>query len=265
MKKILIVGEACLDKFVYCHAERLAPDLPVPVLRVIEETENPGMAANMYRNVHSIYPQVDLYTNDGWEKVTKTRYVHRDTNHTFIRIDTEPSVERIKVREVPLRDYDLIAISDYNKGFLTEDDIRYICENHDTVLMDTKKVLGDWAMKAKYIKINNYEYERSKASLPKGLEKKIIYTKGMQGAFFKGKNYPVKKKVEVKDVTGAGDSFFAALLVKYVETGNIEKAIAFANKCASEVVQHKGVTVIQKVANKKKSKRKTVRKNKRSK
>mgnify|MGYP001562941176 CR=1 FL=1 len=252
MKKILIIGEACLDKFVYCHAERLAPDLPVPVLRVIEETENPGMAANMHRNVRNIYPSADLYTNEGWEKVTKTRYVHRNTNHTFIRIDAEPNIERIKVREVPLRDYDLIAISDYNKGFLTEDDIRHICENHDMVFMDTKKVLGDWAAKAKYIKINNYEYERSKNSLPKGLEKKIIYTKGDQGAFFKGKNYPVKKKVEVKDVTGAGDSFFAALLVKYAETADIEKAIDFANVCASEVVQHKGVTVIQNTASKKK-------------
>lgn len=252
MKKILIVGEACLDKFVYCHAERLAPDLPVPVLRVIEETENPGMAANMHRNVRNIYPQVDLYTNEGWEKVTKTRYVHRNTNHTFIRIDAEPSIERINVRKVPLHDYDLIAISDYNKGFLTEDDIRHICENHDMVFIDTKKVLGDWALKAKYIKINNYEYERSKPHIGNDLKKKIVYTKGDQGAFFKGKNYPVKKKVEVKDVTGAGDSFFAALLVKYLQTGNIEKAIAFANECASEVVQHKGVTVIQKTAGKKK-------------
>lgn len=255
MKKILIVGEACLDKFVYCHAERLAPDLPVPVLRVIEETENPGMAANMHRNVRNIYPQVDLYTNEGWEKVTKTRYVHRNTNHTFIRIDAEPSIERINVRKVPLHDYDLIAISDYNKGFLTEDDIRHICENHDMVFIDTKKVLGDWALKAKYIKINNYEYERSKPHIGNDLKKKIVYTKGDQGAFFKGKNYPVKKKVEVKDVTGAGDSFFAALLVKYLQTGNIEKAIAFANECASEVVQHKGVTVIQKTAGKKKKKK----------
>ncbi|MDP2665504.1 MAG: PfkB family carbohydrate kinase, partial [bacterium] len=101
---------------------------------------------------------------------------------------------------------------------------------------------------------------RSKASLPKGLEKKIIYTKGDQGAFFKGKNYPVGKKVEVKDVTGAGDSFFAALVVKYLETGNIEKAIAFANECASEVVKHKGVTVIQKAVSKKKGKKKVARK-----
>jgi len=202
------------------------------------------MAANVERNIKSIFANVDLYTNDAWETVTKTRYMHRDTNHMFIRIDTDHTIPRVKVKNIPLSEYDLIAISDYNKGFLTEKDIQYICEHHINVFMDTKKILGDWALKATYIKINNFEYNRSKDSLPEGLKKKIIYTKGDQGAFFKGKNYPVSKKVEVKDVTGAGDSFFAALIVKYAETGNVEKSVHFANKCASEVVKHKGVTTI---------------------
>jgi bifunctional ADP-heptose synthase (sugar kinase/adenylyltransferase) len=83
MKKILVLGESCKDIFVYCKAERLAPDLPVPVLSFIEKTENPGMAANVERNIKSIFPDVDLYTNDTWETVTKTRYMHRDTNHMF--------------------------------------------------------------------------------------------------------------------------------------------------------------------------------------
>lgn len=244
MKKILVLGESCKDIFVYCKAERLAPDLPVPVLSISEQKENPGMAANVERNIKNIFANVDLYTNDDWETVTKTRYMHRDTNHMFIRIDTDHHIPRAKIKDIPLSEYDLVAISDYNKGFLNDEDIKYICEHHKNVFMDTKKILGDWAKKAKYIKINNYEYERSKDSLPKSLEKKIIYTKGDQGAFFKGKNYPVGKKIEVKDVSGAGDSFFAALLVKYAETGNIEESINFANKCASEVVKHKGVTTI---------------------
>lgn len=245
MKKILVVGESCKDIFVYCRAERLAPDLPVPVLSILENTENPGMAANVERNIKSIYKDVTLYTNDAWETVTKTRYMHANTNHMFIRIDTDHHIPRVDVKKIPLHNYDVIAISDYNKGFLTEKDIQYICEHHKNVFMDTKKILGAWANGVKFIKINNYEYERSKATLPKSLKNKIIYTKGDQGAFYKGKNYPLEKKVEVRDLSGAGDSFFAALLVKYVETGDIEKAINFANACASLVVQHKGVTVIQ--------------------
>ena len=243
MKKILIIGETCLDRFVYCHAERLAPDLPVPVLRIIEETENPGMAKNVERNVRAIYKYCDLFTNNGWKKVTKTRYVHRDTNHTFIRIDSEPSIERINVRDVPLSGYDLIAISDYNKGFLTEEDIKYICEQHGNVFIDTKKELGQWIKRAKFIKINNFEYERSKHALTPALAKKIIRTNGALGAEYQSKLYPVER-VEVKDSTGAGDSFFAALLVRYAETGDIHESINFANKCASEVVKHKGVTTI---------------------
>ncbi len=244
MKKILVIGESCKDVFVYCRAERLAPDLPVPVLSVEEHTENPGMAANVERNIKSLYPQVDLYTNEEWETVTKTRYMHRATNHMFIRVDTDHHIPHTDVKKIPLADYDLIAISDYNKGFLTEEDIRYICEHQDNVFMDTKKILGEWAEGAEYIKINNYEYERSKPHLSRTLADKIIYTKGDQGAFYKGKNYPLKKKVEVRDLSGAGDSFFAALIVKYAETGNMEEAINFANDCASEVVKHKGVSVI---------------------
>ena len=34
MSRVLVVGESCKDVFVYCDAMRLAPDVPVPVLRL---------------------------------------------------------------------------------------------------------------------------------------------------------------------------------------------------------------------------------------
>lgn len=244
MKKLLVLGESCRDIFVYCNAERLAPDVPIPVLGIFEQRENPGMAANVERNIKNIFSNVDLYTNDKWREVTKTRYIHHDTNHMFIRVDTDHHIPRVKVEDIPLSDYDIIAISDYNKGFLMEEDIDYITKNHDNVFIDTKKILGNWAENAKFIKINNYEYERSKDKINKKLENKLIHTKGEHGAVFMGKTYPVPNKVEVKDTSGAGDSFFAALIVKYIETGDIEESIKFANECASEVVKHKGVTSI---------------------
>lgn len=245
MKKILVIGESCRDIFVYCKAERLAPDLPIPVLSVVEQKENPGMAANVERNIKSIFPDVNLYTNEKWKEITKTRYMHCDTNHIFIRVDTDHHIPRIKVENVPYSKYDIIAISDYNKGFLNEEDITYVVEHHNNVFIDTKKILGDWAAKAKFIKINNYEYERSKPYISDTIVNKIIHTKGDQGCIFRGRLYPVAQKVEVRDTSGAGDSFFAALVVKYAETENIERAIDFANECASQVVQHKGVTVIE--------------------
>lgn len=246
MKKILVLGESCRDIFVYCKAEKLAPDLPIPVLSIVEEVENPGMASNVERNIKAIHPEVDLYTNYNWREVSKTRYMHESSNHAFLRVDTDHSIiERVDITEVPLADYDLIAISDYHKGFLTPEDIRYVCEHHNNVFIDTKKILGEWAAGATYIKINNYEYERSQDFLTPELEKKVIYTKGGEGTYFNGKNFPISKVEEVKDVTGAGDSFYAALVVKYLQTEDIEQAIEYANKCASEVVKHKGVTIIK--------------------
>jgi len=53
----------------------------------------------------------------------------------------------------------------------------------------------------------------------------------------------------MKDNSGAGDTFLAGLVYKYIETeGDIYVAIAFANECATQVVQKKGVCVVNKRA-----------------
>jgi len=158
----------------------------------------------------------------------------------FIRVDAgEGDVQRCDVSKLSL-DYDLIAISDYDKGFLKEEDVEYICNNHKNVFLDSKKRLGEWANNCKYIKINEEEFDRSKNTMPKNLFNKTIYTKGSEGCFFNGENFPVEK-VEVRDVSGAGDSFFAGLIYKYGLSEDVRSAIAFANECGSKVVRLKGV------------------------
>lgn len=244
-KKILIIGESARDIFVYCKAERLAPDLPIPVLRKLYQTTNAGMAKNVELNIKNISNICDLYTNQNWKKVTKTRYMDEKTNHAFIRVDTDHTMNRVDVKKIPFKEYSIVAISDYNKGFLTEADIKHICDNHQNVFVDTKKILGKWIENAKFIKINNYEYERSINFISKKIKDKIICTRGEFGAEYKSEIYPVEK-VEVKDTSGAGDSFFAALLIKYFETNNIRESIKFANICTSKVVQQRGVTLIKK-------------------
>lgn len=242
MKDILVIGESCRDIFVYCDAERLCPDMPVPVLKILRQKENGGMAKNVQNNILSLTNRCDIFTNKDWEKVTKTRYIHEQTNHMFVRIDTDHYISRVNIKKIKYN-YKIIVIADYNKGFLSEKDIETICNNHSNVFIDTKKILGPWAEKAKYIKINNFEYENSKKYLTPKLYEKLIHTKGGDGCIFQNIIYPVKK-VEVKDLSGAGDTFMAGLVFKYLETENIETAIKFANKCAETVVQHKGVTTI---------------------
>lgn len=241
MKKILVIGESCTDVFTYCEAKRLCPDVPVPVLNVVRSTTNPGMAANTFRNIKKLEQSCDLITNKNWQNVTKTRFVDEKSNHHFVRVDSPHVFDEAIISKELLADYEIIAISDYNKGYLSEESIRFICENHPTVFVDTKKPIKEFAKSAKYIKINNFEYQNSKPFLTPELEEKIIHTDGENGCYFQGFNYTVDK-VEVKDVSGAGDAFFAALICKYSANQDIVESIYFANKMASEVVKHKGVT-----------------------
>ena len=242
MSKISIIGESCLDVFVYCDAIRLAPDLPVPVLQEIHIETNPGMAANVQRNIEARSVNTSLVTNNNWDEIVKRRYMHDGSNHMFFRVDTPHNISRLNIENIDLSS-ELIVISDYNKGFLMESDIEFICQSHPLVFLDTKKVLGKWAEGASFIKINDYEYNNSKSHLSETLSKRIIHTRGSEGCNFRGKNFPVEK-FEVRDTSGAGDSFMAALVVEFLKTSSIEDSIVAANYAASRVVRTRGVGVI---------------------
>ena len=241
-KKILVIGDSCRDVHVYCSCNRMSPDKPVPILQIIDQNDNPGMAKNVYRNIKSLENSCDIITNPNWSNITKTRYVHKSTNHMFFRLDSAENIKRFNIDKMSY-DYDHIVISDYNKGFLTEEDILTISSNHDSVFLDSKRILGTWAAKVRFVKINNFEYDRSKHSIPTSLQSKIIKTAGEEGCYYLGKNYPVQSQ-EVIDVSGAGDSFLAGLVVEFSRSNDMEKAIIFANQCASKVVGQKGVGII---------------------
>lgn len=243
--KVLVIGESCKDVFVYGDCNRLTPEAPVPVFNPISTTENGGMAKNVQKNVLGLGFECNLLTNDNWQTITKSRYIERRANHMFIRVDSnDKSYGRIKLENIDLSPYDVIIISDYNKGFLSEKDIQEISLKHNNVFLDTKKVLGPWCHNITYIKINNFEYEKTKHKLDETIRSKLIVTLGSEGALHNNITYPVKK-VEIKDVSGAGDTFVAGLAIKYTETKNISKAINFANNCATVVVQKKGVSTYE--------------------
>ena len=159
--KILVIGDSCKDVFVYGTCERLCPDAPVPVFIPSYQKENRGMAGNVYQNLLSLKIDVDLITNES--EIAKTRYIDEKTNHMIIRIDSgEEKIKRIEnIEQYPYVDYDAIVISDYDKGFLTEEDIEYISQCHQTVFLDTKKLLGDWTEHINFIKINEVEYQQT--------------------------------------------------------------------------------------------------------
>ncbi len=245
MKKILIIGDSCEDVYIYGNCDRLCPDAPVPVLIPQTAVRNGGMAMNVYENIKSIHNNVDIITNK--KIITKTRYVDEKTNQMLVRIDSEQTLlERITdLDKINFNDYDVVIISDYCKGFIEKEDIEYICNNHENVFIDTKKILGSYCYNAKIIKINQLEYNNNLKSHVdlKPFYDKLIVTLGSKGCKYKEKIYPVEK-VEIKDMTGAGDTFISCLVVNYLKELDIENSIEFANMCSTIIVQHKGVNKI---------------------
>jgi D-beta-D-heptose 7-phosphate kinase/D-beta-D-heptose 1-phosphate adenosyltransferase len=203
------------------------------------------MAANVYENIESLNVEVDLITNS--EPITKTRYVEEKTNHQIIRVDSDASKsKRIEgIEHIPYSDYCAVIISDYNKGFLEYDDIQYICSMHDTVFIDTKKIVNEKMLGAKFIKINEHEYENNIAAGQyfKEFYDKLIVTMSGKGCKYMEKEFNVDE-VEVRDNSGAGDSFISALTIEYCRSKDIDKSIVYANECATIAVQHKGVTKV---------------------
>lgn len=248
--KVLVIGDSCVDKFIYGDVFRIAPEAPVPIFNPTSTKENKGMAGNVYQNILSIGAKCHLITNE--EVIMKIRYVDDRTGQILLRVDENDKVKNLKpsilnqIKNNTFQNvtYDGIIISDYNKGFLTESDIDFLCKNNTNVFMDTKKRLDKWCVDSSYIKINHVEYEHTKYNLSDlGIENKLIITLSDKGCKFKDKIFPVEK-VQIKDVSGAGDTFISGLVLEYLRTQNIEKSINFGQKCATIVVQKKGVCTV---------------------
>jgi bifunctional ADP-heptose synthase (sugar kinase/adenylyltransferase) len=241
--KILVIGDSCKDIFIYGDIERIAPEAPVPVIKPENKTENPGMSLNVVANLKALKVEVDVLTNE--QEIRKIRYVDSRSNQMVLRVDENDKCERYDgVYDVV--DYDAIIISDYCKGFLTEDDIAAFAERSTCpVFLDTKKKLGEWCRDIDFIKINDLEHRKNFETIPNYpmLQDKLIITQGPKGCIHKGVTYPVKV-VPVKDVSGAGDTFMAGLVVEYIRSQNVKDAINYAQECTTVVVQKSGVATI---------------------
>ena len=95
------------------------------------------------------------------------------------------------------------------------------------------------------IKINDLEHKKNFEIIPNypKLESKLIITQGKKGCIYRNEVFPTKE-VPVKDVSGAGDTFLAGLVYKYIKTKDIKESIKFAQQCTTKVVQKLGVSTI---------------------
>lgn len=247
--KILVIGELCRDKFVYSLIERLCPEAPVPVLKPLEEKSNDGMAGNVVENLKSLSPNIEVVH---WHQnilMEKIRYVEKKTNHMIMRLDLgetgpidslsflSPSMNQT------LSESDVVIISDYNKGYLSDFIISQIGSKSKLVIMDSKKKLNDSIIEnITFIKLNENEYKNNK-ELVDSYPEKFIITLGSFGAKYNNQHFPSPKPQETIDVSGAGDSFISSFALMYLKTKNIQDSISFANEVCSDVVSKKGVSL----------------------
>ena len=254
MVKVLIIGDSCLDEYIYCTTNRFCPDAPIPVLKPESYVCTKGMAGNVADNLTSLGAKVTLITNAN--QIKKTRYVDERTNHMFVRIDEGEDdifpVAKKTLENIKWNEYDAVIISDYCKGFITEEEIAYISNQHINTFLDTKKSIGNWASNINFIKINEVESNHNKIFLEDNYDsfsEKVISTLGSKGARYKHYYFPVDK-VDVRDTSGAGDTFMAGLVYAYIThihgsfDEQIHEAIKFANKCSTQVVQKKGTAKV---------------------
>ena len=152
-KRILVVGDVMLDKYIWGDVQRISPEAPVPVVRGLRHDEKPGGAANVAMNMACLGAQVvvvgitgqdeserllsdSLRTNgvhpqfissEDYETVTKMRIL--GGRQQMLRLDFEHSraIETEVYDRLIEKALDLLpgshalVLSDYAKGVITSE------------------------------------------------------------------------------------------------------------------------------------------------
>jgi D-beta-D-heptose 7-phosphate kinase/D-beta-D-heptose 1-phosphate adenosyltransferase len=145
-RRLAVVGDVILDRYLLGHVTRISPEAPVPVLDVGEEKSALGGAANVAKNLTDLESRVTLVSAvgaDEWGGVFRMtlrgepritprilNVLERTTVKTrimaggqqLVRIDREtvrplaPADERALFKAVGLSQIEALVLSDYNKG-----------------------------------------------------------------------------------------------------------------------------------------------------
>lgn len=147
-RRVLVVGDVMLDRYWFGVVERISPEAPVPVVRVSNEQERVGGAANVALNVKTIGGQVTLLSMVGQDEpaqrlrelleahgvatvlgqdprmqtIVKLRVIGRSQQLLRVDFEREPDHEvlgqMLEDFERELANHDVVLFSDYGKGGL---------------------------------------------------------------------------------------------------------------------------------------------------
>lgn len=168
--RVLVVGDIMLDRYWYGPTQRISPEAPVPVVKINQDEDRPGGAANVALNIASLNGQVTLLGITGEDEaastlkthlsamnincqflqspvhptITKLRVLSRnqqllrlDFEESFIDVEKEPLIDQTKAL---VAQHDLLLLSDYDKGTLSDVQslIKAANDLHIPVLVDPK-------------------------------------------------------------------------------------------------------------------------------
>jgi len=298
--KILVAGDLMIDEYLWGRVDRISPEAPVPVVSVEKTDYMLGGAGNVMSNLAALGGQVwaagltgddrdadllakrirelkidasGIIRDPGRPTTKKTRIIA--VNQHVLRIDREIKKEISEKNHQSIKHYlegvipqvDMIIVSDYNKGFVTHELMRYLIQaakkNSTPVIVDPKGLDFSKYSGASIITPNQKEASAAtrieitdKSRLFKagkklledlGLEK-VIITCGKDGmALFQHDRKPLKipsRPKQVFDVSGAGDTAIATLALALASGIDFVDAASMANAAAGVVVGKLGAATI---------------------
>jgi len=247
-KRIVVIGDVMIDRYIYGRVDRISPEAPVPVFIKESEEERPGGAANVVENLRSLGARVDSL--ECFNVPVKTRYVVGWQQ--IFRCDDE-NIEAILRRpsnsywlENSLISCGALVISDYCKGLIgpwVQDIIREAVKLGKPVIVDTKN--PDWSIfkGATVITPNDKEYQKDNWYVDN-----VLVTCGQQGMILMEKGKEAirigAKARQVYDVTGAGDTVTAVLALGLACGLPMLEAAKLANAAAGVVVGKRGTATV---------------------
>lgn len=246
--KVLVIGDIIFDKYIYGTSARLSPEAPVPVVSQQRTSESLGGAGLVYENLKSLGVDVALFDYDQ-PKSIKTRVMC--DGHYVTRIDQDEYADGYEVLEeiqetINFKKYDLVILSDYNKGVLdfAEQIIQLANTAGCRVIVDPKRqasaYTGAWLVKPNY-----KEFEE------------LLFTKWLGNIVTTNAGNPVIAQIdgeyytipvnaaEVSDVTGAGDCFLAAFVYGLSRGYDYQTCLELAVKGSTVSVKHAGTYVLK--------------------
>lgn len=295
---ILVVGDLMVDQYLWGTSDRISPEAPVQIVDIDKETSVLGGAGNVINNLHALGAKVDIMSvigNCPSSKLLKRLLARIKIDSKFLviennrilskksriisgkqqvaRFDCESSDEisaesqkiLLKNFKKNVKHYDVLVLSDYNKGVLTkkisQSLISIANKLNKKVLVDPKghdlsKYKGAYLITPNKIEASNLSNisindDLSLKAAIKYIKKHAnlnvsIITLGHKGiAVFDKKLtlHPTLAK-EVFDVTGAGDTLLASISFALACNSSIHEAVEFANIAAGLVIGKLGSATV---------------------